>query len=124
MTALQITKIKIIHLEKDNQLDSMVCETCGRDIRHAIQINGTHYGLDCGAKLLGWPSHVTASKTKIEKRANMIQRDVARFVSLMKNHNSKRGDLEAAAGRVCEHFGLNFNRLDPMFFYNVYKAIK
>jgi len=118
---IQITSVKIIHLEKDNHLDSMTCETCGRSIRHAMRINGTLYGLDCGANLLGWPK---LTKTKIEKRAWRIQCDVDRFVRLMKGHNASRKELEIAAGKVCEHFGLQLNRLDDMFFYNVYKAVK
>ncbi len=117
----QINNVKIIHLEKDNQIDSMTCETCGRSIRHALQINGTLYGLDCGANLLGWPK---LSKAKIEKKAYRVQADVDRFVRLMRGHNASRAELEVAAGRVCEHFGLQFNRLEDRFFYNVYKAVK
>lgn len=62
-------KIKIIHLAKDNEIDGMECSDCGRSIRHAVEINGQVYGLDCGAKRLGWNKPMNVVKATFKTMA-------------------------------------------------------
>jgi hypothetical protein len=110
-------KVKFIHTEKDNQNDNMNCTECNASLKHGMIINGLVYGLDCGAKKLGW---TTKAKAQINKKVSTLERAASNYRTALANPKS---DWEVYAGVVCELYGLTISRFDPDFKTKVLEAI-
>lgn len=82
--------VKYIHTAKDNEIDVMECSECGRTIKHAVEINGKIFGLDCGARKLGFPYN-PAKKSAAVRKVYEIQTAVSRF-NLYQEKRAKYGD--------------------------------
>ena len=53
--------------------DHYTCQNCGRDIRHAVSINGQVLGRNCAAKVLGWTKNGKALNSQFGRLANAIR---------------------------------------------------
>lgn len=112
--------IKFIHLERDNHIDHLECAECGASLKHAMQINGKIYGMDCGAKQMGWPSR---SKAAINRKVLLMERDADYFRRVMAHPQTTLENKRYAAGRVCESYGLKLKWSDPDFLDKVLAAV-
>ena len=96
---------KVIRLEENE--DSMICETCGRYIRNAIEIDGVVYGMDCGAKKLEWQQK---SKSQIQKKANRIQYAIDNFKFQYNKYGATDIKTDMAAGYLARELGIIVGR--------------
>lgn len=96
--------IRTAHLEKDNEIDSLTCSVCGASLKHAMIINGTVYGMDCGANFLGWKIQSPAA---VDNRIENISKSIRQFRGFMKGSRPVSDWKRNAIARiVCKNLGI------------------
>lgn len=118
-------KITFIHLEKDNKIDHIECAECGASLIHAIVINGTNYGMDCGAKKLGWTSKLSVSKAKFN-HMEMTRKSFIAYRNAFNAGKVTKNWVENEAYRTIETFNLSIRQNGKtfnQFVEEVYEAI-
>ena len=112
-------KIEIIHLAKDNEIDTMECSICGASLKHAMVINGRIHGLDCGAKVMGWNTTTNKQTENKATRRNNIAANFKKFY-----YGKRIGNFLAVfANRANEEFELNLSEKDPQYYEKIAAAV-
>ena len=64
---------RVYKIAKDERMiDEVICTTCGSSIVNVMEIDGIPYGMDCGAKKLGWKLNKKQMKRAIN-HINILQ---------------------------------------------------
>ena len=110
MTYNLFMSIRIIHLAKDNEVDTLTCSECGASLRHAIEINSVIYGMDCGARFLGW------KESSVKSRVRALTFEINNYMAVYNFYKAGKITekwVKSSAGRLAQTLGIDFSWDDP-----------